>query len=96
MKKIINRPETLVKEMCNGIVAAHPEFEFIEKYKTADPFEYNTAGAIKNQLFQAYLSIYRSKEHLIQTPSALLEHYKERTPKGEYVLVFHPQGKGGL
>jgi dihydroxyacetone kinase len=33
MKKIINKPETLVKEMCNGIVAAHPEFEFIEKYK---------------------------------------------------------------
>lgn len=33
MKKIINRPETFVKEMCNGIVAAHPEFEFIEKYK---------------------------------------------------------------
>ncbi|BCN31642.1 dihydroxyacetone kinase subunit DhaK [Anaeromicropila herbilytica] len=33
MKKIMNRPETLVKEMCNGIIAAHPEFEFLEKYK---------------------------------------------------------------
>lgn len=33
MKKIINRPETVVIEMCNGIVSAHPEFEFIEKYK---------------------------------------------------------------
>lgn len=33
MKKIINKPETFVKEMCNGIVAAHPEFELIEKYK---------------------------------------------------------------
>lgn len=33
MKKIINKLETLVKEMCNGIVLAHPELEFVEKYK---------------------------------------------------------------
>jgi dihydroxyacetone kinase len=33
MKKIINRPETVVIEMCNGIVLAHPELELIEKYK---------------------------------------------------------------
>jgi dihydroxyacetone kinase len=33
MKKIINKPETFVKELCNGIVSAHPEFKFVEKYK---------------------------------------------------------------
>lgn len=33
MRKIMNRPETMVIEMCNGIVAAHPELEFIQKYK---------------------------------------------------------------
>lgn len=33
MKKIINRPETVVMEMCNGIAIAHPELEFIRKYK---------------------------------------------------------------
>lgn len=33
MKKIINRPETVVIEMCNGIAMAHPELEFVEKYK---------------------------------------------------------------
>lgn len=34
MKKIINRPEDLVLEMCEGIVAAHPkEFIFKKKYK---------------------------------------------------------------
>lgn len=33
MKKIINRPETVVMEMCNGIAMAHPELEFISKYK---------------------------------------------------------------
>lgn len=33
MKKIINRPETVVIEMCNGIAMAHPELEFIQKYK---------------------------------------------------------------
>ncbi|MGL5259998.1 MAG: dihydroxyacetone kinase subunit DhaK [Lachnospiraceae bacterium] len=33
MKKLINQPETLVKEMCNGFVMAHPEVEFISKYK---------------------------------------------------------------
>lgn len=34
MKKIINTPETLVLDMCNGMVAAHPDhFAFDEKYK---------------------------------------------------------------
>ena len=33
MKKIINKPETVVMEMCNGIALAHPELEFVRKYK---------------------------------------------------------------
>lgn len=33
MKKIINSPETLVLEMCSGIVMAHPELELNAKYK---------------------------------------------------------------
>lgn len=33
MKKIMNRPETVVIEMCNGIAMAHPELEFVQKYK---------------------------------------------------------------
>ncbi|MBU3875222.1 dihydroxyacetone kinase subunit DhaK [Faecalicatena sp. AGMB00832] len=33
MKKIINKPETVVIEMCSGIAMAHPEVEFVEKYK---------------------------------------------------------------
>ncbi len=33
MKKIINKPENLVLEMCNGIVTAHPELELIRKFK---------------------------------------------------------------
>ncbi|HWO95668.1 MAG TPA: dihydroxyacetone kinase subunit DhaK [Bacillus sp. (in: firmicutes)] len=33
MKKIINQPENLVMEMCNGIVMAYPELEFLKKYK---------------------------------------------------------------
>lgn len=33
MKKIINQPENLVYEMCKGIEIAHPELEFVEKYK---------------------------------------------------------------
>mgnify|MGYP004465938701 FL=1 len=33
MKKIINRPETVVIEMCNGIVMAHPELKFNRKFK---------------------------------------------------------------
>lgn len=32
MKKIINSAETVVKEMCSGIVAAHPELELLPKY----------------------------------------------------------------
>lgn len=33
MKKIINKPETLVSEMCGGIVLANPDLEFLPKYK---------------------------------------------------------------
>lgn len=33
MKKIINNPNDVVIEMCNGIAMAHPELEFIKKYK---------------------------------------------------------------
>lgn len=33
MKKIINYPENVVKEMCHGIVLAHPELEILPKYK---------------------------------------------------------------
>lgn len=33
MKKIINRPEDIVMQMCNGIAMAHPELEFVKKYK---------------------------------------------------------------
>lgn len=33
MKKIINKPEDIVLEMCNGIVMANPELELINKYK---------------------------------------------------------------
>lgn len=33
MKKLINRPEAVVMEMCQGLAAAHPELEFLPKYK---------------------------------------------------------------
>lgn len=33
MKKIINDPHNVVREMCSGIVAAHPELEYLSKYK---------------------------------------------------------------
>ncbi|NLG88622.1 MAG: dihydroxyacetone kinase subunit DhaK [Clostridiaceae bacterium] len=33
MKKIINKPETVVVEMCNGLVLAYPELEFLPRYK---------------------------------------------------------------
>ena len=33
MKKIINKPETVVPEMCNGLVLTHPELEYLKKYK---------------------------------------------------------------
>lgn len=41
MKKIINSADTAVLEMCNGIVMAHPELEFIEKYKIIKKKEIN-------------------------------------------------------
>ncbi|KOP67430.1 hypothetical protein AMS62_20940 [Bacillus sp. FJAT-18019] len=33
MKKLMNKPETLVREMCNGLVLAHPELDFNSKFK---------------------------------------------------------------
>ncbi|MFJ8414779.1 dihydroxyacetone kinase subunit DhaK [Bacillus paramycoides] len=41
MKKIMNKPETLVMEMCNGMVMAHPELEFLKKYKVIKKKEMN-------------------------------------------------------
>lgn len=33
MKKIMNTAESFVYDMCHGIAKAHPELEFVEKYK---------------------------------------------------------------
>ncbi|MEG1613135.1 MAG: dihydroxyacetone kinase subunit DhaK [Clostridia bacterium] len=33
MKKIMNTPENFVYDMCHGIAKAHPELEFVEKFK---------------------------------------------------------------
>ncbi|MCQ6285298.1 MULTISPECIES: dihydroxyacetone kinase subunit DhaK [Bacillus cereus group] len=41
MKKIINKPETLVMEMCNGMVMAHPELELLKKHKVIKKKEMN-------------------------------------------------------
>lgn len=41
MKKIINKPETVVKEMCKGIAEAHPELELLTKYKVIKKREIN-------------------------------------------------------
>lgn len=41
MKKIINKPETLVREMCNGLVLAHPSLAFNSKYKIITKKEIN-------------------------------------------------------
>lgn len=41
MKKIMNRPETAVIEMCNGIVMAHPELKFDQKFKIISKKEIN-------------------------------------------------------
>ena len=43
MKKIMNRPETLVYEMCKGIELAHPEIEFLEKFKVLKKKEINAS-----------------------------------------------------
>lgn len=43
MKKIMNTPETFVYDMCHGLAAAHPELEFVEKYKVVKKKEINDA-----------------------------------------------------
>ncbi|MNB87263.1 PTS-dependent dihydroxyacetone kinase, dihydroxyacetone-binding subunit DhaK [compost metagenome] len=41
MKKIINAPETLVREMCSGLVLAHPSLEFNSKHKVIQKKQLN-------------------------------------------------------
>lgn len=41
MKKIINTPESFVYDMCHGLAKAHPELEFVEKYKLVKKKEIN-------------------------------------------------------
>ena len=46
MKKIINTPETLVMEMCSGMVMTHPDLEFIPEYKIMKRKEINNDKVI--------------------------------------------------
>lgn len=41
MKKIMNTPETFVYDMCHGLAKAHPELEFVEKFKIVKKVEIN-------------------------------------------------------
>jgi dihydroxyacetone kinase len=41
MKKIMNTPETFVYDMCHGLAKAHPEVEFVEKFKIIKKKEIN-------------------------------------------------------
>ena len=41
MKKIMNTPETFVYDMCHGLAAAHPDLEFVEKFKIVKKVEIN-------------------------------------------------------
>ena len=41
MKKIINTPESFVYDMCHGLAKAHPELEFVEKFKVVKKKEIN-------------------------------------------------------
>lgn len=41
MKKVLNKPESLVLEMCNGMAMAHPEIELISKYRVLKKKEMN-------------------------------------------------------
>lgn len=45
MKKIMNRSETMVPEMCAGIALAYPELEFVKRYKIIKKREQN-AGKV--------------------------------------------------
>jgi 16S rRNA (cytidine1402-2'-O)-methyltransferase len=65
----------------------HNLLKFLEEIKTV-------YGEITVALMRELTK--KFEEHLVGTPSELLAHYKERVPKGEFVLLFHPQGKGGL
>ena len=41
MKKIMNTPETFVYDMCHGLAKAHPDLEFVEKFKIVKKVEIN-------------------------------------------------------
>lgn len=41
MKKIMNQPETMIIEMCQGLVAANPKLELLSKYKVIKKKEIN-------------------------------------------------------
>lgn len=43
MKKIINTPESFVYDMCHGMAKAHPEIEFVERYKIVKKKQINAS-----------------------------------------------------
>lgn len=48
-----------------------PKKIFMEKYKNASPYEYNSEQAVKNKLLDAYLYIYKNTNNIQQSQSPL-------------------------
>ena len=74
MKKIMNSAETLVREMCNGMVMAHPELEFLNKYKVC-------------LLYTSELGEHEISYIVIHYAAALRQYNEKKSRKTKVIIV---------
>jgi hypothetical protein len=60
-----------LSSLLNGWNYQEAKKDFMEKYKNASPYEYNSEQAVKNKLLDAYLSIYKNTNNIQQSQSPL-------------------------
>lgn len=82
---LLERLKEKAEETLIFYASPHNVDKFLEEIRTV-------FGEVRVSLMRELTK--KFEEHLHGTPSELLEHFKARPPKGEFVLLFHPQNKG--
>lgn len=82
---LLERLKERAEETLIFYASPHNVDKFLEEIRTV-------FGEIRIALMRELTK--KFEEHLHGTPTELLAHFKAHPPKGEFVLIFHPQNKG--
>ena len=92
MKKIMNTPETFVYDMCHGLAKAHPDLEFVEKFKTIKFYTYTkqlSNDEIDKWRFEFYIIAIGINNNIInEKRSTNIIERVIKTRKGKYTFSY--------